>query len=114
LLRYHTIEDRYEDGSALTVRGSGEHEPGGYEIRAAGEWAELIAQATYAGRRGASWGLAVGWQDDSGDPCAHVQLERYGVAFTSRCTPESNLDDVVLTDEQLDQLYVWLDTLAPF
>jgi hypothetical protein len=114
LLEWGPVEEAGDDFEQLVIRGTGDHQPSEQELRAVGEWADLVAQAAFVGRRGASWGLAMSWQDNAEAGCAHVHLERYGVAYASRCTPETNLADVVLDGEQLGVLYGWLDRYASF
>ncbi len=87
------------------------------EQRMIAEWARLVAQEAYAGRSGASWGLAMGWRREGGaSACEGVNVYMTGVYFVSSCRDGQSRDlgHGRLNADQLEQLYACIDSLKNF
>lgn len=101
---------------SLRLEGQGSTEAGPAEVRALVAWAEMVSLEAYSGRGGASWALAAAWHQEARDRCGSLQLERYGVAYLTRCGGGElqALDPLHLDEPELEQLYAWLDAHRPF
>lgn len=102
----------------ITFNGQGSTEATAAEQRMIAEWARQVAQEAAAGRNGASWGLAFAWHREGGlagfcdDLTAYVSGQLYAVSCKSGAS--ENLGQRRLSAEELQQLYAWIDELAPF
>lgn len=103
----------------VTFRGQGEEVAAPVWRQAIAEWAQLVQLELRLGRSGASWGLALAWQQEDGETgrCRNLQVEVYGLAFASRSRCEGgqaeNLGRGWLSTSELETLYAWRAWLAP-
>jgi hypothetical protein len=102
----------------VTFHGRGARVATPAEQRMVAEWARLVALEAEAGRSGASWGLALAWNLEGGNPqrCASVTIYVTGEVFAADCAaePPQTLLHTRLAAAQLQRLYTWLDTYQPF
>ncbi|MCL4858325.1 MAG: hypothetical protein KJZ93_02915 [Caldilineaceae bacterium] len=102
----------------ITLSGRGAEEATPAEQRMIAEWARLAALEAEAGRGGASWGLVLALHEEGDDPphCRDVAIYATGVAYAVDCAGDTpvTLGEARLDAAQLPQLYIWLDSLAPF
>ena len=96
----------------LIFKGFGVLVPSDAEKRALAEWARLMFQIAQAGRTGASWGRAFAWNREGGPGgfCDNVVVYLTGWVTASDCKGY-NVQGY-LTASQLDQLYIWVDSLT--
>lgn len=108
----------------LAFDGDGEVEASPAEQRAIAEWAGLRYDELETSRTSAAWSLALDWHREGGIAgfCDEVAVYLTGDYLVNNCknpaptpvvTPEPALPPR-LSPEQLEQLYAWVDTLAPF
>ncbi|MEW6233100.1 MAG: hypothetical protein AB1566_12410 [Chloroflexota bacterium] len=85
------------------------------EKQAVAEWASLVHQELQFGRSGASWGLAVAFNQEGSNPCSRIQMEVYGKVFANDCSMGIQpYPTVWLTTEELDRLYAWMGKFQTF
>lgn len=118
-LRYFL--DRYQpfdaDTSAgrITFAGRGTQLTTSSERQALAEWATVVHQELQFGRSGASWGLAIAFNQEGSNPCSRIQVEVYGKVFANDCsTGIQPYPTVWLTTEQIDRLYAWMGQFQTF
>lgn len=115
------FRERFASFQADTVNGMVVFEGEGDETaslaweRAVAAWAGLVRLELEAGRSGASWGLALAWNEElEGDPerCRFLQVQVYGYAYASTAQCEGGDPEDVgrgrLTDDEwetFDELY---------
>jgi hypothetical protein len=102
----------------ITFTGEGDEEATPAQQRMIAEWARLVELEAYAGRSGASWGLALAWHREGGIAgfCDDLTVYVTGIAYASSCAGEqpADLGQVRLDAEPLEEIYRWVDSLAPF
>jgi hypothetical protein len=88
------------------------------EQRMVGEWARQLTLEAESGRTGASWGLAFAWHREGGIAgfCDDVSAYVTGQVYVASCRQDPPVTTVQrrLTAEELEKLYSWIDTVAPF
>ncbi len=102
----------------VTFNGTGSTEAAPSEQRMLAEWAQLVGLELAAGRTSNANGLlfAVLQQGGIGPRCTNLSVYLSGVAYASDCAGEvgMNYPAVRLDAAQLESIYGWYDTLAPF
>ncbi|MBX2996934.1 MAG: hypothetical protein KF893_00380 [Caldilineaceae bacterium] len=98
--------------------GEGDEEVTAAQQRMIAEWAQLARLEAEAGRSGASWGLVFAWHREGGIAgfCDDLTVYVTGIASASSCAAQQpeDLGRVRLDAEQLEQIFGWVDSLAPF
>ena len=81
-------------------------------------WAQIVADETQAGRSSAAAGLVLGWHREGGLAgfCDDLSVYATGSASATSCkNGKANvLGQTWLTNQQLTQLYQWMDSLQKF
>lgn len=102
----------------ITLNGTGAGEAAPSEQRMLAEWAQMVGLEVAAGRTSNANGLlvAVLQQGGIGARCTNLSIYLSGMAYAADCTGEvgMNYPAVRLDAAQLEQIYTWQDTLAPF
>jgi hypothetical protein len=102
----------------ITLNGQGSAEATPAQQRMIAEWARQGYQEALAGRFGASWGFAFGWHREGGVAGFCDDLSAYvtGQVLASTCRKDTaeTLAKRWLEAPELEQLYSWVDTYAPF
>jgi hypothetical protein len=102
----------------VVFQGQGTVEAAPSEQRRLAEWARLVQIEAAGGRSGASYGLAFAWHREGGIAgfCDDLAVYATGEVYASSCAGEQaqDLGSRQLTAEELDQVYVWIDSLQPF
>lgn len=102
----------------VTFNGTGSTEAAPSEQRMLAEWAQLVGLELAAGRTSNANGLlfAVLQQGGIGPRCTNLSVYLSGAAYASDCAGEvgMNYPAVRLDAAQLESIYGWYDTLAPF
>jgi hypothetical protein len=98
--------------------GEGEEEATPAQQHMIAEWARLVGFEAYAGRSGASWGLVLAWHREGGIAgfCDDLIVYVTGIVYASSCAGEQpeDLGQIRLDDEQLERIFSWVYSLAPF
>lgn len=112
-----TFQSFSEDTPAGKVdfTGKGSQPATPAQQRAVAEWAQLAYDEAVAGRSGAAWGSAIGWYRKGGIAgfCDDLGFYLDGFAYATSCKT-SGQRRIVLTGQDLDQLYHWVDTYKSF
>jgi len=117
LARFAPFEAQAADAKLVLV-GQGAEQPSPAWQRAVLDWARVAMREVEHGRGGASWDLAVRWQQaipDRAGYCRFLQVDACGYAFAS--TARCDGDDVTeagrgwLTTAELERLDGWLYAL---
>src|SRR5690606_16481296 len=102
----------------VTFNGAGSVTAAPAEQRMIAEWARQAALEASAGRSGASWGLAFAWPREGGIAgfCDDLTVYVTGQLFASSCKgqPAETFSARRMTAEELEQVYTWIDEIAPF
>ena len=102
----------------ITFNGLGQATATPAEQRAIAEWASLVFMEAQAGRGGAAWGLAFSWHRQGGIAgfCDDLGVYLDGEVVATSCKGQQlkNGGDFLLTSDQLDQLYGWVDQFQSF
>ncbi|GAB4527719.1 MAG: hypothetical protein Kow0063_03220 [Anaerolineae bacterium] len=99
----------------IIFAGHGTRDATPSEKQALAEWASLVHQELQFGRSGASWGVAVAFNQEGSNPCSRIQMEVYGKVFANNCSVGIQpYPTVWLTTEQLDRLYAWMGRFQTF
>jgi hypothetical protein len=113
ILLYHPFNGQTVAGE-VNFYGGGTGDAAPSQQRALAEWAQLVYQEVIAGAVQPGAGLVLTWHRVGGIAgfCDNLQIYRSGLFVTSTC--KSGVYTVTgsrwLTAEQLDPLFVWLDT----
>ena len=102
----------------VSLIGSGSTAPSVDEERSLSLWAKLVADETQAGRSSAANGLVIGWHREGGLAgfCDDLSVYTTGLVSASSCRngQAKDLGQTWLDNEQLTQLYQWIDQLERF
>lgn len=78
------------------------------------EWAKQLFLEARAGRTSAALGQVVQLDQTSGQTCTTVAVHITGEVLRGNCDGSGTPTTSTLTDEQLTQLYTWVDTFGVF
>jgi hypothetical protein len=94
----------------VTFNGLGQTPASAAEQRMLAEWGKLRFDEAQSGRSGAAWGSALSFSRNGGIAgfCDTLAVYRDGRVMVENC--KSQQADFLLDEEQLAQLYDWLDT----
>ena len=102
----------------VSLIGSGSTAPSVDEERSLSLWAKLVADETQVGRSSAANGLVIGWHREGGLAgfCDDLSVYTTGLVSASSCRngQAKDLGQTWLDNEQLTQLYQWIDQLGRF
>lgn len=112
------VYSSFEAGSragVLTFEGSGRRDPSAEEQRAIAEWARALRQSVAEGDEAVQ--PVFSWSREGGIAgfCDEVTISLSGWVYSSNCKNSGQEPTVFrLNEEQLQALYEWNDTYAPF
>lgn len=117
LARFGPMQARTPAGE-VTLRGVGQAIASPVEPRQIAEWARLVALEAETGRQRRADDRAFVWRREGGIAgfCDEVVVSRAGLATAWSCRqPQDEPTAMVALDpEELQHLYGWMDTFAPF
>lgn len=102
-------------GGTLEFRGGGRQEAGPAARRMVRAWARLAAAEAQAGATETVYGVALVWQRASpgAAPCDDLSVSLAGGATGVTCAGGGRRFAAQLTPARMEQLYRWVDELAP-
>lgn len=117
LTTFSTVSLDLPEGSVDLI-GTGGTTPSADQQRSISVWAKLVAEETQAGRSSAASELVIGWHREGGLAgfCDDLMVYATGIVRASSCKngQANDLGESWLDNDQLTQLYQWLDGLNRF